>query len=86
MLGSHDGRSRNSLLAFADATGVPARAAERTLAGVLAATQSFPDELEAGVLPFAGQDHQGLGPEPAPPVRKHLVDRFAREVAATSGP
>lgn len=51
----HEGLSRKSLLAFADATGVPARAAERTLAGVLAATQSIPDELEAGPLPFAEQ-------------------------------
>ena len=55
MLGRHDGLSRKSLLAFADATGVPARAAERTLADVLAATQSIPDELEAGPLPFAEQ-------------------------------
>ena len=55
MLGRHDGLSRKSLLAFADATGVPARAAERTLGEVLAATQSIPDELEAGPLPFAGQ-------------------------------
>src|SRR5665647_3955844 len=55
MLGKHDGLSRSSLLAFADATGVPARAAERTLADVLAATASIPDELEAGPLPFAEQ-------------------------------
>jgi predicted nicotinamide N-methyase len=32
MLDRHDGLSRKSLLAFADATGVPAPAAERTLA------------------------------------------------------
>ena len=55
MLGSHDGLSRKSLLAFADAVGVPARAAERTLADLLAATASIPDELEAGPLPFAEQ-------------------------------
>jgi serine/threonine-protein kinase HipA len=55
MLGKHDGLSRNALLAFADATGVPARAAERALDDVLAATESIPDELEAGALPFAAQ-------------------------------
>jgi serine/threonine protein kinase HipA of HipAB toxin-antitoxin module len=49
MLGSHDGLSRKLLLAFADATGVPARAAERTLAGVLAATQSIPVDILPGV-------------------------------------
>jgi serine/threonine-protein kinase HipA len=59
MLGKHDGLSRRSLLAFADATGVPARAAERTLHDVLAATQSIPEELEAGVLPFAAQITKG---------------------------
>ena len=55
MLGRQDGLSRRSLLTFADAVGVPARAAERTLNDVLAATESIPDELEAGVLPFATQ-------------------------------
>ncbi len=55
MLGRHDGLSRSSLLAFADAVGVPARAAERALDDVLAATESIPDELEAGALPFAAQ-------------------------------
>lgn len=55
MGGSHDGLSRRSLLAFADATGVPARAAERTLSDVLDATESVPDELQAGALPFAPQ-------------------------------
>lgn len=55
MLGRHDGLSRRSLLAFADAAGVPVRAAERTLMEVLAATESIPDELAAGVLPFATQ-------------------------------
>jgi serine/threonine-protein kinase HipA len=55
MLGKHDGLSRSSVLAFADATGVPARAAERALDDVLAATESIPDELEAGALPFAAQ-------------------------------
>ncbi len=55
MLGRQDGLSRRSLLAFADAVGVPARAAERTLGDVLAATESIPDELEAGVLAFATQ-------------------------------
>jgi serine/threonine-protein kinase HipA len=55
MLGKHDGLSRSSLLAFADATGVPARAAQRALDDVLAATESIPDELEAGALPFAAQ-------------------------------
>ena len=55
MLGKHDGLSRRSLLAFADAVGVPARAAERTLQDVLAASESIPDELEAGALPFAAQ-------------------------------
>ncbi|MHB1475196.1 MAG: type II toxin-antitoxin system HipA family toxin [Dermatophilaceae bacterium] len=55
MLGKHDGLSRRSLLAFADAVGVPARAAWRTLEDVLAATESIPDELEAGALPFAVQ-------------------------------
>jgi serine/threonine-protein kinase HipA len=55
MLGRHDGLSRSSLLAFADAVGVPARAAERALDDVLAATESIADELEAGALPFAAQ-------------------------------
>ena len=55
MHGRHDGLSRRSLLAFADATGVPARAAERTLRDVLAATESITEELEAGTLPFATQ-------------------------------
>jgi serine/threonine-protein kinase HipA len=55
MLGKHDGLSRKSLLGFADTVGVPARAAERTLADVLVATESIPDELEAGALPFAAQ-------------------------------
>ncbi len=55
MLGKHDGFSRKSLLAFADAVGVPSRAAERTLDDVLAATESIPGELEAGALPFAPQ-------------------------------
>jgi serine/threonine-protein kinase HipA len=55
MLGRHDGLSRSSLLAFADAVGVPARAAERALDDVLTATESIPDELEAGALPFAAQ-------------------------------
>jgi len=55
MLGKHDGLSGKSLLAFADAVGVPRRAAERTLQDVLAATESIPDELEAGALPFAEQ-------------------------------
>jgi serine/threonine-protein kinase HipA len=59
MRGSHDGLSRKSLLAFADATGVPPRAAERTLQDVLAATESIPDELEAGALPFAAQIIKG---------------------------
>ena len=59
MLGKHDGLSRRSLLAFADATGVPTRAAERTLHDVLVATESIPDELEAGALPFAGQIIKG---------------------------
>lgn len=59
MLGKHDGLSRRSLLAFADAVGVPARAAERTLQDVLVATESIPDELEAGALPFAGQIIKG---------------------------
>ena len=59
MLGKHDGLCRRSLLAFAEAVGVPARAAQRTLAGVLAATQSIPEELEAGVLPFADQIIKG---------------------------
>ena len=53
--GRREGLSRKSLLAFADATGVPTRAAERTFADVLAATQPIPDELEAGPLPFAEQ-------------------------------
>lgn len=55
MLGKHDGLSRRSLLAFAGAVGVPARAAERTLDDVLAATASIAGELEAGALPFAPQ-------------------------------
>ena len=55
MLGKHDGLSRKSLLAFADTAGVPARAAQRTLQEALTATQSIPDELEAGTLPFATQ-------------------------------
>jgi serine/threonine-protein kinase HipA len=59
MLGKHDGLSRRSLLAFAEAVGVPARAAQRTLQDVLAATQSIPEELEAGVLPFADQIIKG---------------------------
>ena len=55
MLGRQDGLSRRSLLAFAEAVGVPARAAERTLEHALAATESIPDDLEAGALPFATQ-------------------------------
>lgn len=55
MGGRHDGLSRKSLLAFADTAGVPARAAERTLDDVLAATDSIADELDAGALPFAIQ-------------------------------
>jgi serine/threonine-protein kinase HipA len=55
MGGKHDGLSRRSLLAFAAATGVPARAAERTLEDVLEATETVPDELEEGALPFAAQ-------------------------------
>jgi serine/threonine-protein kinase HipA len=55
MGGRHDGLSRGSLLAFAAATGVPARAAERTLEDVLAATETVPDELAGGALPFAAQ-------------------------------
>jgi len=55
MLGRQDGLSRRSLLAFAEAVGVPARAAQRTLQEVLAATEPIPDELEAGALPFAMQ-------------------------------
>ena len=55
MLGKQDGLSRGTLLAFADAVGVPARAAARTLEVVLAATETIPDELAAGALPFASQ-------------------------------
>jgi len=55
MLGKHDGFSRKSLLGFADAVGVPSRAAERTLDDVLAATDSISQELEAGRLPFSRQ-------------------------------
>ena len=55
MHGKHDGLSRRSLLAFAEAVGVPARAAVRTLQDVLEATESIPGELEAGALPFAAQ-------------------------------
>jgi serine/threonine-protein kinase HipA len=55
MGGKQDGLSRRALLTFADRVGVPVRAAERTLQCVLAATESIPDELEAGVLPFSAQ-------------------------------
>lgn len=55
MGGKHDGLSHRSLLAFAAATGVPARAAERTLEDVLEATATVPDEQEEGELPFAAQ-------------------------------
>jgi serine/threonine-protein kinase HipA len=65
---------------------VSRRAAERTVEDVLAATQSIPDELQEARRPFAEQIIRALGEEPAQPAHKRLIDRFAREVAATSPP
>ena len=50
--GATEGLSRRRFLGFGTALGLPDRAVESALAEVLEATESVPDELLAGVLPW----------------------------------
>ncbi len=53
MGGRRDGLSRRSLLAFAGAAGIPARAAESALEQALGATDDITTAIADGVVPFA---------------------------------
>jgi hypothetical protein len=82
MLGKHDGLSRRSLLAFADAVGVPARAAERTPCRSADSLRVDPRRARGGRSAVRRADHQAVGSQPAQPPKKRPVEATASPIPA----